>query len=196
MPAPQGSSGRAGRIAYKTGTSYRFRDGWAIGFSGSTVMGVWMGRADGGTCPSCVGAAAARVLFRLFDLLSPDPLPRRTLEPVFAGPPPPALLRLEGEGTSSDSSESEGLHITFPVTQSRILVDLATSSDRGSIKLAASGGQRPYRWLVNGRPIESRPFAREAVWGPDGEGFSTVIVIDARGHSDRATIRIMGRGEN
>ena len=94
MPAPKGLASRAGRIAYKTGTSYRFRDGWAIGFDGARVIGVWMGRADGGTCITCVGMASAGILFRLFDQLDPAPLAPRALAPVFAGPPPPALSRL------------------------------------------------------------------------------------------------------
>ncbi len=47
MPPPKGVGG-AGRIAFKTGTSFRFRDGWAVGFDGARVIGVWMGRADGG----------------------------------------------------------------------------------------------------------------------------------------------------
>ena len=91
LPAPKGFASRSGHIAYKTGTSYRFRDGWAIGFDGSRVVGVWMGRADGATCAPCVGAAAAGILFKLFDLMPPDPLAARSLTPVFAGPPPPSL---------------------------------------------------------------------------------------------------------
>ncbi len=190
MPAPAGSSGRAGRVAYKTGTSYRFRDGWAVGFNGSAVIGVWMGRADGGTCPSCVGASAAAILFRLFDLMPQSPLPRRTLEPVFAGPPPPALLRLEPAATA----EADGPRITFPVDRSNLLVDArADESVMDPVKLAASGGQRPYRWLVDGRPVDSQPFARETLWRPDGEGFSDVVVVDAAGRSDRARVRVVDR---
>jgi penicillin-binding protein 1C len=192
MPPPGGFGARAGKIAFKTGTSYRFRDGWSVGFDNDHVIGIWMGRADGGTCPSCVGAAAAQILFRLFDLLPPDPIARRVLEPVFAGPPPPAMTRLAADGAVS---EADRPRITFPVEGSRLLIDLAPPDEGGSspIKLAASGGQRPYRWLVDGRPVDSRSFAREALWHPEGEGFSTVVVVDAAGNSDRTTIRVVGR---
>ncbi len=89
MPPPKGVGG-AGRIAFKTGTSFRFRDGWAVGFDGARVIGVWMGRADGGTC-ACVGASAATILFRLFDLLPPAPLPPRVLDArLRRGPSPRA----------------------------------------------------------------------------------------------------------
>ena len=110
MPPPKGV-GVAGRIAFKTGTSFRFRDGWAVGFDGARVIGVWMGRADGGTC-ACVGTSAATVLFRLFDLLPPQPLAPRSLTPVFAAPPPPALVRLDAAERPRDE---DGPHITFPV---------------------------------------------------------------------------------
>ncbi|MCW6506794.1 penicillin-binding protein 1C [Lichenifustis flavocetrariae] len=195
MPPPPGTTGRAGRIAYKTGTSYRFRDGWAIGFNGSRVAGLWMGRADGGSCPGCVGAGAAALLFRLFDLMPPDPLPRRTLAPVFAGPPPAALTRLD-PGTLIVAED--GPHITFPIAQSKLLADLAPGREgHGSaIKLAATGGERPYRWLVDGRPVDSRPFARDAAWLPTEEGFSTVVVIDAQGRSDHANVRVSARSAN
>ncbi len=190
MPAPAGSSGRAGRIAYKTGTSYRFRDGWALGFNNNHVIGIWMGRADGGTCTPCVGAGAAAILFRLFDLLPPDPLPRRVLTPVFAGPPPPALLRLDAV---NGNAEPDGPHITFPVARSNVLAG-SLPGEASPVKLAAEGGRRPYRWLADGHPVDSSPFARETLWHPDGEGFSTVVVIDAAGHSDRTTFRVVDRG--
>lgn len=184
---PEGSGAQPGHIAFKTGTSFRFRDGWAVGFDGARVIGVWMGRADGGSC-ACLGASAAAVLFRLFDLLPPAPLPPRPLSPTFAGPPPPALARLGRDG--APVAEDEGPRIDFPIAGSRLAL-----GDDGSteVKLAASGGTRPYRWLVDGQPIDSRPFAREAAWKPDGIGFFKVEVIDASGHEDRTDVRIVPR---
>ncbi len=60
----------ARRIAWKTGTSFGFRDAWAIGVYGSFVAGVWVGNASGEGRPSLKGsAAAAPILFDLFGLL-------------------------------------------------------------------------------------------------------------------------------
>ncbi len=57
-------------IAWKTGTSYGFRDAWAVGVTPQYVVGVWIGNADGEGRPGLVGSlAAAPVLFDLFDLL-------------------------------------------------------------------------------------------------------------------------------
>jgi penicillin-binding protein 1C len=58
------------RIAWKTGTSYGFRDAWAVGVTPGHVVGVWVGNADGEGRPGLTGySAAAPVLFDLFDLL-------------------------------------------------------------------------------------------------------------------------------
>ena len=57
-------------IAWKTGTSYGFRDAWAIGVNPKFCVGVWVGNADGEGRPGITGiGAAAPVLFEVFDLL-------------------------------------------------------------------------------------------------------------------------------
>jgi penicillin-binding protein 1C len=62
------SGGR--KIAWKTGTSFGFRDGWAIGVTPDYVVGVWAGNADGEGRPGLTGiTAAAPILFDVFGLL-------------------------------------------------------------------------------------------------------------------------------
>lgn len=61
----------ARRIAWKTGTSFGYRDAWAIGVDGVYVVGVWVGNASGEGRPSLKGSfAAAPVLFDVFGLLA------------------------------------------------------------------------------------------------------------------------------
>ncbi len=58
------------RIAWKTGTSFGFRDGWAIGVTPQYIVGVWVGNADGEGRPGLIGVStAAPVLFDIFRLL-------------------------------------------------------------------------------------------------------------------------------
>lgn len=57
----------ASKIAWKTGTSFGFRDGWAIGVSKEYVVGVWIGNASGEGRPELTGiGTAAPVLFQVF----------------------------------------------------------------------------------------------------------------------------------
>ncbi|WP_299671561.1 penicillin-binding protein 1C [uncultured Polaribacter sp.] len=58
------------KIAWKTGTSFGFRDAWAIGTTKDFVVGVWVGNADGEGRPGLVGVqTAAPILFDIFDKL-------------------------------------------------------------------------------------------------------------------------------
>ncbi len=61
------------RVSWKTGTSYGFRDAWAVGVTPDYAVGVWCGNADGHGVPGLTGArAAGPVLFDLVNLLPED----------------------------------------------------------------------------------------------------------------------------
>ncbi len=61
-------------VAWKTGTSYGFRDGWAIGVTPRYAIGVWTGNASGHGEPGLMGfTAAAPILFELFELVPAAP---------------------------------------------------------------------------------------------------------------------------
>jgi penicillin-binding protein 1C len=58
------------KIAWKTGTSFGFRDGWAVGVNGEYAVGVWVGNADGEGRPGLTGTeTAAPILFDIFSQL-------------------------------------------------------------------------------------------------------------------------------
>jgi len=64
--------GSARRIAWKTGTSFGFRDAWAIGCTPGYTVAVWIGNADGEGRPGLTGAStAAPVMFEIFSALAP-----------------------------------------------------------------------------------------------------------------------------
>jgi penicillin-binding protein 1C len=58
-------------IAWKTGTSYGYRDAWSVGATPEYIVAVWVGNADGTGRPGIIGTqAAAPLMFRIFDLLA------------------------------------------------------------------------------------------------------------------------------
>lgn len=60
-----------GSLAWKTGTSYGFRDAWAIGVGPRYLIGIWVGRPDGTPVAAQYGVAtAAPLLFQIHDLLT------------------------------------------------------------------------------------------------------------------------------
>lgn len=61
------------KIAWKTGTSFGFRDGWAIGVNKKYIVGVWVGNSDGEGRPGLIGArTAGMVMFDIFNSLTPS----------------------------------------------------------------------------------------------------------------------------
>ncbi len=61
------------KIAWKTGTSFGFRDGWAIGVTTKYVVAVWVGNADGEGRPGLIGVkTAAPIMFDIFRKLPPS----------------------------------------------------------------------------------------------------------------------------
>ena len=53
-----------------------------------------------------------------------------------------------------------------------------------------AGRRGPFRWLANGKPLPGAERRRNLSWQPDGQGFSTLTVIDAKGRSARVSVFI------
>lgn len=186
LPRPAGIPASARRAAYKTGTSHRFRDGWAIGLDAGHVVGVWIGRADGAGCAPCNGpGGAAPLLFRVLALLPERPLPALPPGHPLAGAPPPALARLAPRPGAPAAAEPGGPRVVFPVPGSTLLAAEGTA-----LPLRAAGGRGPYRWLVDERPLLPAARRREPLWTPLEEGFARLRVIDASGRSDTIAVRV------
>lgn len=69
------------RLAWKTGTSYGFRDAWAVGVSGRYTLGVWIGRPDGTPNPGFFGANVAAPLLQQIALALPRSEPLSQVRP-------------------------------------------------------------------------------------------------------------------
>lgn len=60
----------APKVAWKTGTSYAYRDAWTLGLYGDYVLAVWLGNFDGSSNPNLIGRnVAAPLFFSLLPLL-------------------------------------------------------------------------------------------------------------------------------
>lgn len=187
MP-PKGSP-RLG-IAYKTGTSYGYRDAWAVGYDGRHVLGVWVGRADGGSVPGLTGyLAAAPILFEAFSKsgIGITPFPRAPAGALrlTASELPFSLRRYASPSGSlvSGAPSEPSPEIIFPPQGARIDLGLAGGDEVEPLALKINGGRAPFRWLANGTPLPETFRRRTALWVPDSSGASTLTVIDAAGRT-------------
>ncbi|MBU3031887.1 penicillin-binding protein 1C [Paracoccus marinaquae] len=181
------------RIAYKTGTSYGYRDALALGFDGRHVGAVWMGRADGTPVPGAFGGdRAAPVLFELFARVGAPgtPLP----------PPPPATLmlgnaqlpqplrhfRAPDQAVADARTGGNAPQMAFPPDGARI------EAPSGRLVVKVRDGAPPYTWLANGAPVAvASPDPATEIDLPPGAGFVDLAVIDARGRSAAAQITVL-----
>ena len=161
-------------IAYKTGTSYGFRDAWAAGYTDDWTVVVWVGRPDGAPRLGKTGRkAAAPILFDIFDTL-----PHRARANTFRQDDDAPL----GLKTFAPPI---GPKILFPPDKAEIYVSKLGANARGFTLSAVSDG-REVNYFVDAMPLEG------AVWQPETTGFFTIKVVDEKGQTASSRVRIIG----
>ncbi|WP_170263570.1 penicillin-binding protein 1C [Blastochloris sulfoviridis] len=191
--APPPANAAGGRIAFKTGTSYGFRDAWAIGFDRNVTVAVWVGRPDGAAVPGLVGRlAAAPILFDAFSRLGieiePVPAPAGVLVATTAKLPPP--LRQLRKDVPASGSAVRPLRIAFPLDGARLAMRVDPGDDEpAELALKVAGGRAPYSWFVNGVPVALAKLRRETSWLAS-PGMARISVVDAGGGADSVSVRI------
>ncbi|PYE42159.1 penicillin-binding protein 1C [Rhizobium sp. PP-F2F-G20b] len=190
---PTGSARRG--IAYKTGTSYGYRDAWSVGYDGRTVLGVWVGRADNGAVPGITGyATAAPILFEAFAKsgIAGVLLPRAPAGAVrIAAQDLPISQRrfsMTTSGLLRANIREAAPQIVYPPEGARVDLGKDVAGVPLPLMLKLQGGRAPFRWLANGRPLADLTRRRINQWVPDGAGYSTLTVIDAAGRA--ASVRV------
>ena len=192
-PTPENSLG--GQIAFKTGTSYGYRDAWAVGYDGATTIAVWVGRPDGAAVPGVVGRlAAAPVLFEAFQRLggTRTPLPGAPPGTVIArtGELPPALQRFRPQAlpeVATTATAAAPPAIAFPPDGARIE---RGEGEAPAVSLKVYGGTPPFTWMADGIPIATGEFRRDTFWEQAPRGFARLSVIDAKGKTATARVRV------
>jgi penicillin-binding protein 1C len=191
-PPPENAAG--GRIAFKTGTSYGYRDAWAIGFDGRLTIGVWVGRPDGAPVAGLMGrTAAAPILFDAFartgERLQPLlPPPKGALIASTAKLPPP--LQRFGSAASTSEAMAQEVRIVFPPDGASLELSGREGEPRNPIAVKIAGGTPPLNVLLNGMPLAAKKSARTLFFAPDGPGFVRLTVTDATGAADSVVVRL------
>jgi len=186
----------AGRIAFKTGTSYGYRDAFAVGFDKSYTVAVWVGRPDNAAVPGLVGRqVAAPIVFEAFGRLGDDyefPTPPRNALVATTSLLPPPLRHLRKDTPKLVSTTASApLKIAYPPDGARVDLGLTKAGESAAaLALKAQGGVPPLTWIINGTPLGNADLRRQSAWTPDGSGFARVSVIDAKGASDSVLVRL------
>jgi penicillin-binding protein 1C len=100
-----------------------------------------------------------------------------------------ALQRFRPNALPEVASQSSGdapPAIAFPPDGARI--ELA--SEDQSLSLKVFGGTPPFTWLADGVPIALNEFRRDTFWDSASRGFARLSVIDAKGKTASARVRV------
>jgi penicillin-binding protein 1C len=172
-------------ISYKTGTSYGYRDAWALGFDRNYVVGVWVGRADGTAVAELTGRkSAAPVLFNVFATLKSKNAAQR---PRIASPIP-ATLKHFGIVAAQFNSTSHPLQIMFPPEGAKLSRIMDDHGDARPVVVKVEGGAAPYRVLINGAPVAGQFRTKNIDVAMQVAGYANLTLIDANGLVDHVNM--------
>src|SRR5260221_3201828 len=174
---PPQETGVHGKIAFKTGTSYGYRDAWSVGFDGRITVGVWVGRPDGAPVPGLVGrTAAAPILFDAFARTGklPAALPKPPKGALVASNAklPLPLRRFRPAGELVRTGGEQAPHIQFPLNGSRIDVDRSGGAQFSANAVKVAGGGLPMTMLVYAASAGAIDGRRQRLVDPPGPGFA------------------------
>jgi penicillin-binding protein 1C len=197
VTAPRGAPRIA--IAYKTGTSYGYRDAWAVGFDGRHVLGVWVGRPDAAPVPGLSGIeTAAPLLFEAFVRSGLDRVDFPEAPPGMSvrerDSLPYALKKFRSTDTVANAAAGGSLppQIVYPPQGARVALGSGGAGPLMPLVIKLQGGAGPYRLIANGKALPKSTRRRVLNWVPDSPGASTLTVMDAEGRAASVSVFIDG----
>lgn len=189
-PSPEGRmpgqlTQDAPQIAFKTGTSYGYRDAWAAAVSGQHVIIVWVGRADGAPRTGVTGRdIALPILFEMADRAAHHLRDDGDSElRLSAAPLTPSKGALRAFSTDRPPE------ILFPPQGAELWAGTVDGRAPRPFVLAGRGAGA-LSWFIDGQPA-SLDDAGAPVWRPDQPGFYLVTAVDGAGRSSRVRVRVL-----
>lgn len=181
---PSSLTRNAPEIAFKTGTSYGFRDAWAAGVARGHAVVVWVGRADGAPRPGETGRKAALpILFSVFDRvdnsLGTTGVAEDRLVTEKRQTPHNSMTRF--------AKTDQAPMILFPPDDA-VLMQKRDGHEHPGFVLAGRG-EGDLRWYVDGAPV-ALDAAGAPVWVPAGPGFYHLSAVDVNGRESRVSVRV------
>lgn len=202
------------QLAWKTGTSFGFRDAWAVGVTDSWTIGVWVGRPDGTPNPGFFGANVAAPLLKDIVYALPEGAPRARIRPASVQAVVtcwPLGLRMGSvpSGACPEQRAAWALNDTVPpsfpgyadTAQGPLrLVGVANGSilrpvpgrQRVSVQIDTQGAEGEVWWMLDGRVLGHGDAGHPFTVSLARDGRYTLTVMDSRGRYDRVAFEIAG----
>ncbi len=174
---PEGFVDTQNQIAYKTGTSYGYRDAWTIAYNKAYTVAVWVGKPNNATQLKLTGRdTAAPLAFEVFGMLE-NLLPQRSWgwsTSSSSNSVPPGLTRLDPQQSPQNIKQFTML---YPQKNARF-----RSADCSAtvVEVKVDDGMKPYYWYVDGEP---KSIERASAVLHFDHGAHVITVIDSKGET-------------
>jgi len=175
LQPPDGFINRNGRIAYKTGTSYGYRDSWTIAYSSDYTVAVWVGKPNNATQSQLTGRSiAAPLAFEAFSLLdSLKSISDWSWRSNFISHNPPKALRYFNKRDHFE--DRDRLKFVYPRRDSRYR---SAGCSETLVDIKIDRGKKPYYWYIDDTPMDIN---RSYTTLPFDYGSHTITIIDSSG---------------
>lgn len=201
------------KVSYKTGTSYKNRDAWALGSSNNITVGVWTGRNDGSPSYQRTGFNhAAPILFKVITKLTSNDMRKKRIEDdvLLHARPPMALSKIQvkqlglvtkkedgyqsyNANLTSDTKDNQVHKFGSKSTIEPLAIAFPTDNSRLSLGSSSevlikfSGGKAPYYVLINDELNDNLESFK-----PTHDGFYQITIIDSLGNSVSSQVYVQG----
>ena len=175
LPPPDNYRDQADKIAYKTGTSYGYRDFWSMGYSKNYTIGVWVGRADNQpVIKASAREIATPIMFEAFSLTDAiKGLKQWRWSSNFIKNKAPKVLKYFDKELKSQ----DRLKFLYPKKGARYQ---SASCHKVTVELAVDNGKEPYFFYIDNKPQTTNTKKLNLKLGV---GAHTITVLDSSGES-------------
>ncbi|MEO0549514.1 MAG: penicillin-binding protein 1C [Pseudomonadota bacterium] len=190
-PAPAGRmpgrlAANAPQVAFKTGTSYGFRDAWSAGVSGDQAIVVWVGRADGAPRPGQTGRKAALpILFEVADRAAHHLGDSSSSKARLVSQPRDHAIGALGQFETVNQPPE----ILFPPKDAELWAG-PVDGQQARAFVFAGRGESNLSWFVDGEPVYPDAGGLPA-WTPGAPGFYQISVSDEAGLESQRWVRVL-----
>ena len=175
LPPPDNYRDQADKIAYKTGTSYGYRDFWSMGYSKNYTIGIWVGRADNQpVVKASAREIATPIMFEGFSLTDAiKGLKQWRWSSNFIKNKAPQVLKYFDKELKSQ----DRLKFLYPKKGARYQ---SASCHKVTVELAVDNGKEPYFFYIDNKPQTTNTKKLNLKLGV---GAHTITVLDSSGES-------------
>ena len=172
------------KIAFKTGTSYGFRDFWSIGFSKDYTIGVWVGRPDGKpVIKASAREIATPIMFEVFNIVEAlKGLGKWDYESSIYKTPAPKVLKY----FDKNLAQSKKIKFLYPKDGSKYM---SAGCHKAVVKIAIDNAKKPIYWYIDGKLIEFNDTKFQLQFT---KGAHTITAIDSQANSISSNFWVYG----